>query len=233
MRQIYIPAIVSLAVLCSSCDEGRIEPTAQTATQAGRTVRMEATISGIESWPSGYTVSLAAFRPGDEYAEVAKTIPEGGDVVMELSGVPSGISTVEICAIDRLRRRVATFASMQPDEGEGSMSFTPGEVAAGMYDAMQTAIFDTRCVQCHGRTGHAAAGLDLTFGQSYASLVGVPSVKEAGNMRVDPGNPEASTLYRALAMPVTSTWGYDHSVEVVDQPLLQLVSSWIEAGASE
>lgn len=220
----------------AACDEGDIVPDEGTVGVAGRTVRLEADLDGVDAWASRYSVVVAGFEQGNEYALIAKPVKAstdaGGHCVFEMTGVPGNVTEVALCAIDPLRRRVATFATADATDGEGTISIvTEGRMDVSMTGAMQTEIFDTRCVQCHGRTGYAAAGLDLVEGRSYASLVGVPSVKEPERLRVNPGNSTESTLWRALSLPVTSTWGYDHSVEVVDDALLGLVADWIDSGA--
>lgn len=227
---------MALAAGLSACDEGDIIPDEGAVGVAGRTVRLEADLDGVDAWASRYSVVVAGFEQGNDYALIAKPVRAStnaeGHCVFELTGVQANVTEVALCAIDPLRRRVATFATADATDGEGTISIvTEGRMDVSMTGAMQTEIFDTRCVQCHGRTGYAAAGLDLVEGRSYASLVGVPSVKEPEHLRVNPGNSTESTLWRALSLPVTSTWGYDHSVEVVDDALLGLVADWIDSGA--
>lgn len=221
--------------LCG-CDEGRIEEDLAVGAAEGRTVRLEAELHGLATWPDGYSVVVAGFSPGGAYAEISKPVASSTDsdgrCVFEMGGVGSDVTVVELCAIDRLRRRVATFVSVDAD-GTGTISLDPGVVDVSMYAAVQTEVFDTRCVQCHGRTGHAAASLRLTADASHADLVGVSSVKEPDLLRVDACSSGTSLLYRALTTDMTRTWGYDHSVEVVDDVLTALLRDWIDTGAAD
>lgn len=75
------------------------------------------------------------------------------------------------------------------------------------FTSIQREIFDTTdssgrtaCIQCHAPVGGraAAAGLNLTSGTSYASLVNVPSPIKAGAIRVIPGDPDNSYLVHKL-----------------------------------
>jgi len=68
------------------------------------------------------------------------------------------------------------------------------------FSSIQSQIFDSTdasgrlaCTNCHNARGRAfTAGLDLTAGVSYASLVGVASTEQPSVLRVAPGNPDNS-----------------------------------------
>ena len=73
--------------------------------------------------------------------------------------------------------------------------------------SIQHEIFDTTdssgrlaCVTCHAPIGGraAAAGMNLTAGNSYAALVGVSSIERPGVLRVVAGDPENSYLIHKL-----------------------------------
>jgi mono/diheme cytochrome c family protein len=65
------------------------------------------------------------------------------------------------------------------------------------FDSIQSMIIDPLCTGCHvGAT--APLGLRLDSANSYALLVGVPSVQQPGLLRVDPGNPNDSYLIQKL-----------------------------------
>jgi len=74
------------------------------------------------------------------------------------------------------------------------------------FSSIQTNIFDTTdssgrlaCTNCHNARGRAfTAGLDLTAGVSYASLVGVPSTERPTVLRVAPGDPNNSYMVHKL-----------------------------------
>jgi hypothetical protein len=54
-------------------------------------------------------------------------------------------------------------------------------------------IFDANCTGCHAGAG-ASGGLDLSAGNSYASLVGVASTEKPALVRVAAGHPQDSYL---------------------------------------
>jgi hypothetical protein len=75
------------------------------------------------------------------------------------------------------------------------------------FTSIQHEIFDTTdssgrlaCINCHAPIGGraAAAGLNLTSGNSYAALVGVSSAERPGVLRVTAGDPENSYLIHKL-----------------------------------
>lgn len=216
------------------CDEGRIYDDAVAEQRAGTPARLDAVLSGYESWPDGYTLALAGFRDGNEYAVISKNVKpgEGGRVDVVLEGVPEETSTVDLCVVDRLRRRVSSFISVPFERGD-TVRLEGTSVDVSPERAIQKDIFTTTCAQCHGGvghggSGHSAAGLDLTEGHSFAQLIGVPSVKEEGRLRVKPGDAGESVLYRILSTDESASWHYDHSVEVTAQEKLQLIKNWID-----
>lgn len=90
---------------------------------------------------------------------------------------------------------------------------------------------------CHTR-GPYAAGLNLTSGAAYASLVGVASTQAVGKIRVRPGDVNNSFLWQKLnnqeganegvGMPKSLTAG---GWKPLSADLLQLVHDWIADGA--
>jgi hypothetical protein len=74
------------------------------------------------------------------------------------------------------------------------------------FSSIQSQIFDSSdpsgrlaCVSCHNARGRAfTAGLDLTAGVSYASLVGVASTERPSVLRVAPGDPNSSYMVHKL-----------------------------------
>lgn len=224
-------AISSLIPL-AACDEGDIPYKAADIADSGRTARLTGSVSKTEEWPTGYSVSLAGFGE-DEYALVSKTVDASvldneGEIL--LSGIPSEVSSIELCVIDRLRRRVATFASTVCRDTSGEIMLDAGKIDAGMMQAVQQEVFNTTCINCHG-TANAACGLTLLQGDSHRQLADVESRLGDGMARVAPGDADASLLWQIISTDRSSTWKYDHSVEVVQPTRLELVRNWINAGA--
>jgi hypothetical protein len=99
--------------------------------------------------------------------------------------------------------------------------------SAPAYSEIQ-AIFDSRCVGCHGSSG----GLTLTSSVSYNNLVNVPSNQMPSLDRVEPGDPDNSYLVWKIEgrtgitgsrMPLGGPF--------LSQETIDLIRSWISAGA--
>lgn len=219
-----------MLALCS-CDEGRIWPDeVSDSAGEGMTARVEITNSkGADRWFSGYSVAIAGFAPGSEYALISKNIEPDSDGAagVTLTGIPAEVETVELCVIDRLRRRVATFESVPMMSSNVSLSSDGADLSP--ESTIQTEVFNTTCINCHGGASFSAAGLNLTQGRAFGELIGIPSVKNPQMSRVTPGHPEQSVLYRILTGEESKEWKYDHSVEITASERLDLIKNWIIA----
>jgi hypothetical protein len=99
--------------------------------------------------------------------------------------------------------------------------------------SIQREIFSEQCIGCHnGSNRFLPAVMNLTQGNAYASLVGVPSVERPALMRVAPGDPENSYIVHKLEgragiagarMPLVGTPLTDGQILVIKR--------WIELGA--
>lgn len=231
-KQLLFTLILTAVILSlSSCDEGWIYPDDVVQAEEGGAAHFSGLVTGADSWSSGYTLALAGFADGNEYALISKNIDASisdGRCDVTLSGIPGDVNTIELCAIDRLRRRVATFVSANYNPQSGTLQIDADALDISMSSAIQTEIFNTTCTQCHGATGHAAAGLDLLAGNSLENLISVPSRKIPGTDRVTPGKSGESELYLILTTNISAEWNYDHSVEVVRQEKLDLIRNWID-----
>lgn len=236
MRTICHSCVLAAAILFSSCDDGRIYPNQAELTNTGNTIKIECRLTGTEAWSSfpDYALSLAAFAgDGSEYALVSRNIASSSlsDSIITLTGVPAEAQTVEICILDRLRKRVVTLAS-----ADASLNVvTIPSLDVSPLSAAQQAVFTPTCSACHGG-GHNAGGVSLaTMADTRRTTVGIAAnhPDEGASLRVAPGNPDASVLYRALTTDASASWAYDHSVEVVNPALRDIVGLWIKSEKGE
>lgn len=215
-----------------SCDEGKIyDEVTNVPDQSGLTVHFTGTVEGLDQWYSGYSVVVAGFNE-DAFAVISKqVVGDGGEISLTISNIPSEVRTMELCVINNLRRRIATYASIDvATTADREIEFNVGTVDAGMYHTIQEVVFDASCVQCHGGSSHAAAGLYLTGSESYDNLVDKPSAVIAGMDRVKPYDAEGSVLWRAVATDVSGDWSFNHS-ELLNSSSSDLIRSWIDNGA--
>ena len=234
--------IFASVLVLQGCDDGRLYEEEIPISPDGRTVTLTAHISGLASWPdpSMYVV-LAGFNDDSDYALINKSVPlpqnEGGEVTVQLSGIKENVTRVELCVINRLRRHILSFYTI--DEAALSagneIKVDAGTLNIGMYNAIQERVFNATCVNCHGASTSAAAGLYLTSDKSHAAIVGNPSKKLPGMNIVEPGDAAKSALYETLSTDVSITdgWHYNHTAEVVDEGILAMIRQWITHGAKE
>ena len=73
------------------------------------------------------------------------------------------------------------------------------EMLAPTLTDIQTNIFDTNCALsgCHAGA-RPQLDLNLSTGQSFSNIVNVPSIEEEDLLRIDPGDPEASYLFKKI-----------------------------------
>ena len=231
--------MVLLVMACSSCDEGRIYEEETIVMEEGRVVKMTADITGIDKWAQGYSIVIAGFNETSEYAVTSANIPapsvDGGTVRVIMSGISDEVKTLEICAINKLRKRIDTFSSIETPATTDTIIMNVGAVDVGMYSAIQNSVFTPYCATCHGASaGSPSANLTLTKGKSYEDLVNHPSVIVDGKLRVTPGNAEESVLYQILNTDISSQWGIDHFPILTPYPnLLTLIDDWIDNGATK
>lgn len=225
MKKILIIGLLAL----SACDDGDVMETINVES-SGRTVKIAASVSGIENWPSGYNVVVAGF--GDsKYADISKNIFTATADTLVLNGIGNDVKTIEICAINRLRERIATFYENDiSNNNEAEIILDAGAVQADMFSGIQKTLFNPTCAACHGGGKSAAAGLYLTEGKSYDALVNVASAKATdGSLRVVPGDAENSFMYKV----VTGTDGvlsFDHSNMITEEKYVKLIGNWITKG---
>jgi hypothetical protein len=223
-----------------ACDEGRLYEDEIPISPEGRTVTLTAHLTGLATWPdpSMYVV-LAGFNDDSDYALINKSVPipttEGDEVSVVLSGIKENVTRVELCAINRLRKHIVSFYTIDESKltSSNEIEVDAGTLNVGMYNTIQERIFSATCANCHGAATSAAAGLYLTAGKSHDAIVNVPSKKLPDMNIVEPGDAAKSALYQAISTDVTITdeWRYNHTAEVVDDGLLALIRQWITHGA--
>jgi len=100
------------------------------------------------------------------------------------------------------------------------------ETPAVDFQSQIQPIFDA-CASCHGESG--SAGLDLRAGVSYDNLIGVTSTTNPSRLRVDPFEPDTSTLF--LAVSCDSPGGPGFRMPGTDLSQRALIRDWIAQGA--
>lgn len=240
-RLSFILRLSSFIFLLTACDSGDIQEQTYATDDRGHTVRLTAILSGIDSWESRYTVSLAGFTTGDNYAQVVRTLPnttpDGTRVELVLSNIGDDINTVELAITNRLRERIITLARVNMEDyadTRDTIRMDLGQLDVGRFGALQLGLFNQACIQCHGGNGGAgAASLNLTQERAYAQLVDVASTRREGMRRVEPGDAQASLLHQLLAEGGENLLHVNHTEILSNQfrenlsEVRQLIDDWI------
>ena len=228
-------AALAIPLLGVACDDGKIYETYQPMEEQGSVYQLTATLRGVDTWPADYELVAAAF--GDSpYATYTKVIHaparEGETIRVVLSGMRE-VNQVEICAVNRLRKRIVTFFQTDFTLQEDTVFVDAGTLDVSIGNGVQQQVFNTDCIGCHGASTFAAANLFLTEGKSEAALVGVPSTRsEAGKLLVTPGSPDESFLMDVLTHPEAVR--HDHVDILSAKPdKLTLLKAWISSMRSE
>ena len=194
-------------------------------------------LSKIPSISSARAVGV--FR--NEYATISKVITSNiasdGMVEVSMSGIKDNVDEVELCMINRLRKRVVTFKQILKEDfpsNSDTIFMDAGKVDASMFEAIQANAFNASCVGCHGGNGNAVRGLFLTEGKSYAGLVGKASKVNPDMLLVNPGKAQESFL--PLILEEDGHVAHSH-IDILDAKkktaLVTLIKDWINNGAKE
>lgn len=216
-----------------SCDDGRIYEESVVIPEEGRVVRLTGLLTGADNWSSGYHVVVAGFDEEKDYAVITKAVPATECREVVLSGISDEVTRIELCVVNRLRKRLLTYAAFDCPVTADTIHLDAGTKNLGMYATVQSQLFNTTCANCHGASTHAAAGLYLTEGKSYAALVNRPSKKVEGKLLVSPGDADGSVLYQSLGTDISAAWNYDHTKEILSDEWLDVLEDWIDDGAKQ
>ena len=177
------------------------------------------------------------------------TVPAANthSAVMSLAGVASANDTYQITLSGSGAAKVLDLSGNALDgeytgtfpSGNGTAggdfvaTFTVGTVQATL-ESIQDNIFTPICSTCHSGVGTSLPGsMDLSsVTASRAALVNVASVEKPGVQRVAPSNSAGSYLVQKLqGDPGISGNRMPFGGPFLDQPTIDVVRQWIDAGA--
>lgn len=236
MRQYILVTLLATLTVLSACDDGDIYNNVDVDT-SGRSVKLNAQVTGLSSWSEDYVIAIAGFEEGNEYASIAKEIKadENGNVAMEMNNIPDKVSSVQFCVLDRLRRYVATLKEADIEGIRDTIHMDLGTLDISMFNTIQQSFINTTCINCHGASNFIAAGLNLTEGKAFADMVGVDSKRVSGHKLVAPGDANNSVFHMVLnneSVEGITMNHFDLVSESNAKTLLPMIDSWINNGAN-
>ena len=229
-------AALLVAMCFAACDEGDIIESDEGTQTAGKVAQLTASVTGIDSWSSQYSLVLAGFAEGSSTAVVQKRlqVADGEAFATTLDLTRDDISTLELCITNRLRERIVSFYSLPVSQTTGdTIRLQAGRIDVGMFKAIQDLVFTGTCARCHGLGASPAGTLTLVEGQSYSQLVGHEARLPENGLRVVPGDASQSLLHKVIHGDPDAGVRFDHANMIKEQTTITLIDNWINAGAKE
>ena len=237
----------TLCVICMatvSCDDGHVDDPVFQHNTEGYNVQITGTFRSQNTWTGNYSVVAAAFDEESDYSLIQKVLPSSAtdDVqeIVKLSNIPAQSTTIEIAIVNSLRKRIATIYRYEiPDtyDSKDTIRIDVGELNVGMFATINNCVLQgtsTNCSMCH-RGKNAAANLDLTPENAYASIVNVPAEKRNTMMRVLPYDASNSFFYKVITEGDENV-SYSHLGFFAEEKyaaFIDIVKAWIDSGAKE
>ncbi|MDF9831752.1 hypothetical protein [Parabacteroides sp. PF5-6] len=234
-KNYHLPLIAALfSLVALSCDDGRIYPSEPEEATGGKAA-MQVVFHGEEAWPKEYIFIFAAFGEEGKIPLKSKIISRPEDVnipvAMMLNGLNEETKTISIAVVNKGRELIYDFYSYPVDDLDKEILLPVTEIDLARYDRVQQQVFEAYCIRCHGAGTHAAAGLDLTAGNSHKALVNRPAtLSKEGLSLVAPGQPAGSFLLEILREDLIQ---YNHTDVLPEAELIDLVETWIRNDAKE
>lgn len=117
---------------------------------------------------------------------------------------------------------------------QGGRPLPPGSSGGGTltadFDSIQQNVFTPICTACHAGSD-APQGLQLDAANSYAQLVGVPSVEQPSILRVAVGDPDGSYIIQKLEGHAASGAQMPFGGPPLPAATIAVIRQWISAGA--
>ncbi len=177
---------------------------------------------------------LPAFAPDQCSVLSAITVPLGGpdsnDIMKKARKTLAVVSTGTTLDGDVTDKDKIKF-TCRP---EGDKVYLPADLYTGTFDRIQKQIFTPTCAisTCHDSESHEN-DLILLSGSAYGNIESVapfnPAADGDGLLRITPGDPNMSFLYRKITAALPFGYGDPMPLEdeALDPELIELVRLWI------
>ena len=228
----WVLFIVLLPIIIIGCDSGDIYPEDKTkVTDVDVSVSFQFT--NLDAFPENYKIVFGSFNDDSPYPLSSKVIAKPsaeGVVSVSLANIPENTTYLALYLVqEHSNNKIYPFYTY-PIESKPKEDFEIPQknIDLAIFGRVQKQVF-SQCLQCHGGSGFAAAGLHLTEGKSHSYLVNVTASHNSEKMRVNPGNVQNSYLMDILkgeALP-----NQHSSLSSLKDDDIALVEQWIKGGA--
>ena len=151
---------------------------------------------------------------------------------MVLSAAALGACAGSGEGLDQNGNPIGSSSSSGGSSSSGSSSSGGGNTVS--FQTIQDQVFTPICSQCHHGAG-APEGMQLTDGQAYAMIVGVPSEEVPSLDRIQPGDPDQSYLVQKImgtaAVGNQMPDGCPATQPCLDAATIAMIRQWVSEGA--
>ncbi len=201
--------------------------------ELGASFNVRVVFKNRNAWPTDNQLAICAFS-GDEknpfdWKFITKQTKDD-TLSLSLTGIDREPDYVSISLLNKVKQKVYNFKTAKLEESDPDMVWTIDLLDFGR---VQTQFFNN-CQNCHGGSASAAAGLYLTEGKTYNSLVNQPSTRVDGRKLVTPGSVSESFIVDVITGK-TDALHYDHTQVGYNNETedIQLLKDWISNLSAE
>ncbi|MDB5978146.1 MAG: hypothetical protein JWR07_4906 [Nevskia sp.] len=136
--------------------------------------------------------------------------------------------------LDQNGQPIGSSSSSSSGGGSSSGSGSGSSGATVSFQTIQDQVFTPICAQCHAGAS-APQGLQLSQGEAYAMIVGVPSQEQPALKRIAPGDPDNSYLVQKImgtaAVGAQMPAGCPITQPCLTTATIDLIRQWVSEGA--
>lgn len=216
-----------------SCDSGDIYPEEKKPDGTDIDVNATFRFSHIETFPESYKVIFGSFKDDSPYpiSSVVISKPSSDkDLSISLNNIPKEATYVALYLVqEHSNAQIYPFYKYTIDSPlEEDLEIPLQEIDLAVSGRIQHQVF-SQCLQCHGGSGFAAAGLYLTEDKSFSMLVNGTAKNSAEKKLVTPHNAQGSFLMDVLKGEALQS--RHSSLSSLKDDDITLVEQWINDGA--
>lgn len=231
--KLWVLLIVSLPAIITGCDSGDIYPEDKAANGIDVDVAASFKFTHIDAFPENYKIVFGSFNDDSSYPISSKVIAKPSaneEVSVSLANIPESTTYLALYLVqEHSNYKIYPFyiypINNMPQE---DFEIPLQNIDLAMFGRVQKQVF-SQCLQCHGGSGFAAAGLHLTEGRSHADLVDITALHNPDKMRISPGNIQNSYLMDILKGEALEN--QHSSLSSLKDDDIVLVEQWIKGGA--
>ncbi|MDR2887666.1 MAG: hypothetical protein LBV26_06680 [Bacteroidales bacterium] len=223
-------------LLAASCDSGDIYPEQRHPEEVQMNIHATFRFANTGAFPQNYRIVWGAFTGTSPYPLAFETVAPAGDTwnATPLQTVPRGADRMALALAEKNENKTRyVFREFRIDNTVPDMNIAE-TVDLATFSRIQAQVFTPQCIQCHG-AGGMAAGLNLTEGNAYGQLAGVPAnADNSDKYRVAKHSIRNSFLIDVLtSRPETVTTNHTtlSTLDAADD--VALISAWIMSGNTE